>query len=910
MTTTTIGFRILRLSLLTFRVTVYNKRPLVRTIFNMAEQIVDEQKFTGVRLPTTVKPKHYDLTLKPNLTDFTFEGSVKIDYEGSQVQEIVLNAQQLKITEGGIVGSDCPLTKVTYSTTSEAATLAFAKNPPPAGTLELKFTGILNDKLKGFYRTAFKLDDQLVHAATTQFEATDARQCFPCWDEPAIKATFAVTLIYPSVCKTGSSEYPLVALSNMPETKTTTDSQTGLKTSTYSTTPIMSTYLLAVIVGPFEAIEASDGKRPVRVYTTPGKKEQGQFALEVACKSLRYYEDYFNIEYPLPKMDLIAIPDFASGAMENWGLVTYRETCVLVDPKNTATKTKQWVALVVAHELAHQWFGNLVTMEWWTHLWLNEGFASFMEYLCVDKLFPEYDIFSQFVTMSYTRALSLDALRNSHPIEVPVNHPSEIDEIFDIISYEKGSSIIRMLYNYIGDDAFRKGMNQYLTKFAYKNTQTEDLWDNLGAASGKPVRELMSCWTSRKGFPWISVSLTESPSNNGDSVKLSLTQRTFTSDGVMTEDDKNMTWMVPIDVVTSANPSKSVALGLLGERETVMTVENAGNGWIKLNPGSIGFYRTAYPPEMALKLKPAIADKTLPAMDRLGLQNDFHALCEAGHVKTVDLLKLLEAFTSETDYSVWSSVDESVGQLQSILKYTDYLGTYKAYARKLYVEVYQKFGWEPQPGEKHSDAMTRALVIQRLVSLDDDSVILESLRRFQSHLDGKAEIPADLRFAVYRAVAAHGDDKLYEGLFHIHKTQELHEEKNRVLRALGYARDSARIDKSIQFNMSDEVRLQDRVSFFASLGATHTEVAWNFFKAQKDMLRKQYEGGRFLNYFIGYVTKPFASEEKAQEVAKFFEENQYPGCERTIQQSLETIRLNANWLARDKESIKTYLSSL
>lgn len=274
----------------------------------------------------------------------------------------------------------------------------------------------------------------------------------------------------------------------------------------FDKTPIMSTYLVAVVVGEYDFVEgkSSDGVL-VRVYTPKGKKEQGQFALEVATKVLPYYNKYFNIAYPLPKMDLIAIADFSAGAMENWGLVTYRETCLLVDPQNTSTVRKQWIALIVGHELAHQWFGNLVTMEWWTHLWLNEGYASFVEFLCVAHLFPEYDIWTQFVTDTYIKALELDALKNSHPIEVPVGHPSEIDEIFDDISYNKGASVIRMLHSYIGDEDFRKGMSLYLNRHSYSNALTEDLWAALEEASSKPVGDVMSTWTKQQGFPVLKV---------------------------------------------------------------------------------------------------------------------------------------------------------------------------------------------------------------------------------------------------------------------------------------------------------------------------------------------------------------------------------------------------------------------
>uniref|UniRef100_A0A668W056 Aminopeptidase puromycin sensitive n=1 Tax=Oreochromis aureus TaxID=47969 RepID=A0A668W056_OREAU len=427
-----------------------------------------------VRLPTDVYPVNYGLSLKPDLIDFTFEGKLEALVEVTQAtNQIVMNCADIDIITASFVpqgGEEINATGFNYQNEDEKVTLSFPSALQKGfGTLKIDFVGELNDKMKGFYRSKYTSPTgEIRYAAVTQFEATDARRAFPCWDEPAIKATFDITLIVPK---------DRVALSNMNviDRKPHPDDENLVEVK-FATTPIMSTYLVAFVIGEYDYVESqsSDGVM-VRVYTPVGKAEQGKFALEVATKTLPFYNDYFSVPYPLPKIDLIAIADFAAGAMENWGLVTYRETALLIDPKNSCSSSRQWVALVVGHELAHQWFGNLVTMEWWTHLWLNEGFASWIEYLCVDHCFPEYDIWTQFVSADYTRALDLDALDSSHPIEVNVGHPSEVDEIFDAISYSKGASVIRMLHNYIGDEDFRKGMNAYLLKFQHKNASTANL---------------------------------------------------------------------------------------------------------------------------------------------------------------------------------------------------------------------------------------------------------------------------------------------------------------------------------------------------------------------------------------------------------------------------------------------------
>lgn len=353
-------------------------------------------------------------------------------------------------------------------------------------------------------------------------------------------------------------------------------------------------------------------------------------------------------------------------------LILFRETCLLVDPQNTSAVCKQWIALVVGHELAHQWFGNLVTMEWWTHLWLNEGYASFVEFLCVDHLFPEYDIWTQFVNDTYIRALELDCLQSSHPIEVPVGHPSEIDEIFDDISYNKGASVIRMLHHYIGDDLFRKGMNLYLTRHQYGNTFTEDLWAALEDASNKPVGAVMSTWTKQMGFPVVKVN--QSKTENG--LLLTLSQNKFCADGI--EPKEEYLWMIPISVSTSENPSKEAASTVLKSKEGNLLIPNKGDvEWVKLNPGTIGFYRTHYPHEMLEKFTNSICNHTMPPLDRLGLLDDLFALVLAGHTNTVEVFKFIKAFGDEDDFTVWSSISNILSKISVVVSYTEYEDAFK-----------------------------------------------------------------------------------------------------------------------------------------------------------------------------------------------------------------------------------------
>ncbi|XP_046659626.1 LOW QUALITY PROTEIN: puromycin-sensitive aminopeptidase-like [Homalodisca vitripennis] len=857
------------------------------------------------RLPKSVIPKNYELFLRPNLTKFTFEGKVKIDIKINEpTNKIVMNAIELEITEAELTTAEGRTVTParSLSTETETLTLDLAETLTPGDAqLHISFLGQLNDKMKGFYRSKYTLGDEERYAAVTQFESTDARRCFPCWDEPAIKATFDITL---------AVQPEKTALSNMPVESEKVEG--GERTVTFARTPIMSTYLVAVVVGDYDYIEdtSTDGVK-VRVYTPVGKQEQGRFALHVATKVLPYYKDYFNIAYPLPKIDLIAISDFSAGAMENWGLVTYREVCLLVDAENTSTARKQLIALVVGHELAHQWFGNLVTMEWWTHLWLNEGYASFVEFLCVAHLFPEYDIWTQFVTDMYIPALQLDCLNNSHPIEVPVGHPNEIEEIFDDISYNKGASVIRMLNNYIGDNDFRAGMYLYLTRHQYGNTFTEDLWAALEEASSKPVADVMTTWTKQMGFPVITV---EKATQEGDARVFTLSQAKFCADPRDAQKENESLWLVPISFSKAGAPDTACHTVMMRERQMTVRVEGvAPKDWVKLNPGTVGYYRTRYPPAMLQQLQPAIQDKSLPPLDRLGLLDDLFALVQAGQSQTVEVLKLMEAMNQEDNYTVWCTIANCLTKLQVLLSNTEFEDKFKLYGLKLLGNIGQKLGWEPKPHESHLDTLLRSLVLNRLATYGDQAVIAESHKRFQQHVSGESPLPADLRSVVYRAVLSDDGEKTYDTMIKLYKESDLHEEQSRISHALGSIRDEKLLRKVLDFAMSPDVRSQDTVFVIISVAMTKLgrDLAWNFIKDNWATFLKRYEGGGgLLGRLVKRTTENFASEQRAVEIEEFFASHDAPGCERSLQQTCESIRVNTAWLARDRESVQDFLSKL
>jgi puromycin-sensitive aminopeptidase len=792
-------------------------------------------------------------------------------------------------------------TSINISKEDEVATFEFASELPVGlGDLNIQFSGVINNLMKGFYRSKYLTPEGKERfGAVTQFESVYARRAFPCWDEPSHKAKFDLTLTVPK---------DRVTISNMNVISETDDPiDPNCKVMKFATTPIMSTYLLAYVIGEYEYIEQSTKTGiQIRIYTPVGKTDQGKFALDVAVKALDFYEDYFRIPYPLPKLDLIAIADFSAGAMENWGLVTYRETALLYDPVNSATNVKQWIALVICHELAHQWFGNLVTMEWWTHLWLNEGFASFIEYLAIANLLPEYNIWQQFITDCYTEALDLDALHNSHAIEIPVKHPSEIEEIFDNISYNKGASVIRMLYHYIGDEHFRNGMQSYLSKWSYKNAITEDLWDSLEESSKKPIRSIMSTWTRQKGFPVVSVNSRQ----DGKNRVLTVAQEKFTVDGTLSETDQSAKWLIPISIISqnNSNPTKL----LLETKATEVTLENVEpNDWVKLNPDTVAFFRVNYSVELLEQFQTAIVNQSLNPLDRLALQNDLFALVQAGKTSSDKILKLMESYVDEANYPVWDSINSCLGKFNALLSYTDYQEVFHLYGRKLLAKIYSKLGFEPIKSEGHMDALLRSIVISRLVSFKDPQVIKEAKSRFEAHVNKTANISPDLRAAIYRAVASDCDDKTFESMFTLYRESDLQEEKNRISRALGATTDAVRIQKVLDFAMSSEVRNQDAIFVIVAVASTKTgrDAAWKFFKENHEDIRKKYETGYLLCRLVKHLTENFASEERLQEVSSFFAAHPFPSTERTVQQVLESIKLNSDWLSRDSIIIRNYLTS-
>jgi len=854
----------------------------------------------AVVLPETARPSKYRIRLQPDLTNFTFDGEQSVDIQVLEpTSSIVMNSIDLKIEKATLhaMGTTLTTRAVNFDKEAETVSLEFGETVQPGDArLEMAFTGELNDKLMGFYRSEYTSQDgETRYLATTQFEPTDARRAFPCWDEPAKKATFEVTLVF-------ADEYQ--AVSNTPAVEEA-EPGPGLKSVRFAETPVMSTYLLAFIVGNLTSIEKrASGGTTVGVWTTPGKENQASFALDTSVKLLGYFNEYFGIPYPLPKLDHIAIPDFAAGAMENWGAVTYRETALLVDPDNSSAGTRQRVAEVIAHEMAHMWFGDLVTMEWWDDLWLNESFASWMGNKAVDWLFPEWAMWTQFVNMDTNRALSLDGLKNSHPIEQGVKNPAEVSQLFDAISYSKGASVIRMLENFLGEETFRKGLNRYLTGHMYDNARTEDLWSALETESGQPVTAIMDSWVKQMGYPVLQVESERS----GNQTRLSVTQERFVYDRLLGDSEPDPeVWRVPVSASQDGHDS---GVTVMDGRQAQLDVPGGDDGWVKLNPLQTGFFRVNYSADDWQRLVPPIESLELHATDRLGIQNDAYALSRAGLLPVTQFLSLAQAYRNEDDASVWSDLASNLRDIEQLISDEPMHPAYQGFAREVFGPAARKIGWEPKAGEGHLDALLRSTVLSQAGSYLDPDVTAQATERFNGYMQDRESLAPDLRGVVFALAAQGGGKEIYDQIWQLEGETDLAEEKIRLLMALSRFQDADLLNATLADTLSPKVRSQDSITLVAGVAANPKgrDLAWDFVKDNWAEFDRRYGGGGFGLMRLVSICSHFNSQEKADEVDSFFAEHPAPAAERTIRQALERVRLNIKWLEQNRQELTDWFA--
>lgn len=861
-----------------------------------------------VLLPSEVVPVRYDIKLKPNLETFTFDGeeSIDIDVSSDAVNSVTLHAKELCFISASYTpqnkGETMEATEINLNIKATTVKFCFPSNLAlGAGVLRIVFSGFLNNQMAGFYRSKYTdINGVSKTMASTQFESLDARRAFPCWDEPAAKAVFGITLVVPA---------HLTAFSNMPErARKTLDGGTMCEIQ-YLDSPKMSSYLVAFCLGEFDFVSAlTENGVLVKVYTPPGKSAQGMFALECATKSLDLYDEFFGIKYPLPKLDMVAIPEFAMWAMENWGLVTYREVDLLIDEVKASSSQKQQVCTVVTHELAHQWFGNLVTMAWWDDLWLNEGFASWAENYAAHALFPKWRMWDQFTTGHLAAALRLDALRSSHPIQVPIAHAEEVEEVFDAISYCKGGSVVKMIRAVLGKAAFQQGLEDYMTKYQYSNTETFHLWDAWELASKMPIGEMMKSWTEQMGFPLLTV---EDEKWEDKSVTLTVKQSWFLSDGSELKQDEAKTWCIPIMTCTAAGIQSDMTW--MREETAQVTIPlNAASDWVKLNANQEVPMRVCYSKTMIDRLSGGISSMSSPA-DRAGLLADSYALVKSGAMKPEVLLKLLSSYESETDCIVWESIESVLGGLHSVMSDDDAMAAnFSNFAKKIVINLTNVVSWDASPSDEHLTSLLRGAMVRLLSKFcaEDTNVVNEAKTRFQKFLENPDDVvalPSDMRGSVFAIILKSGGSEEYESVLSYFETATDNAERKHVFNSLGYAPDPKLKLRTLEWATSGVVKLQD---FFYPMGAVGRssrggrEISWKFYQNNFEKIKGMIGKGSpsLMDACIVNCCGAFCSKSKADEIDAFFTENPLPSSSRKITQMTENMRANGQFLEKLQES--------
>jgi puromycin-sensitive aminopeptidase len=842
------------------------------------------------RLPRAVLPSRYELRLEPDLSNATFTGRVTVTCQVHEpVSEVVLNAADLILADVYLEdghGSQ-PATAVVLDGAAERARLAFAEALAPGeARLHLAFAGTLNDKLRGFYRSRYKDDAGDWHTlAATQFEATDARRAFPCWDEPAFKAVFATTLAVDPALK---------AVSN---TRVIDERlQGGKKVLRFADSIQMSTYLVAFIVGELEASEPTPvGATPVRVWHVPGKGPLAAFGQAVGAFSLGWFEHYYGRPYPGDKLDLVAIPDFAAGAMENLGAITFRETALLVDEASSTHAERERVADVVSHENAHMWFGDLVTMGWWNGLWLNEAFATFMEMLAVDAWKPQWQRWTTF-GVSRSAALTVDGLRSTRPIEFPVAAPRDAEAMFDVLTYEKGASVLRMLEQYVGAEVFRSGVRKYLGRHAFGNTETADLWTALGEAAGLPIPEVMDGWVFRPGYPLVSASL--------QGGQLVLSQRRFTYLPPEPGDaGTGQRWQVPVQVRVAGSGGAKTLRVLLKEEEQRLALPD-GSGTVLVNEGGHGFYRVRYDAALLGRLLGELT--SLQPIERFNLVNDTWAAVLAGLVPLVEYLDLTARFAGERDRNVWAALLATLHALARVAPDED-RPHLEALVRDRLGEAAAALGWEPRPGEDELTQQLRGDLLRALGTLGNDPGVRERAGELFAKAAGGAPVDTGVLAAAIPVLAHAGGEDRYHDFLARFRAARSPQEEQRYLQALATFREPALVQETLDHTLDGEFRTQDAPFVLRNmlLGVDTRGRAWDFLRVNWERAQAQFPVPGVRRMCEGVVG--LASPEWERQVREFFAAGKVDLGGKTLEQYLEQLHVMVRLRQREGAALSAYL---
>ncbi|KAH9823958.1 alanyl aminopeptidase [Melampsora americana] len=896
----------------------------------------DDSKY---RLSDDVIPLHYALTIKTDLDSNppTFQGTAQINVLiKSETDTITFHAAQSLSVLNVVIESESlgntpePAKSISFDHKFERCTVVLSK-PLPANTkatLGMVFKAELEGNMMGYYKASYAFEGKKGVYGLTQFEPTAARRAFPCWDEPAIKATFQVSLITRANTVALANTSPTSSepsdgifrasnlITNLEGLDTAASEDKAWVLTQFEPTPKVSTYLVAWANGPFHSKEGhyisplTNRKVPLRVFATGEHVHQTQLLLDTTARILPVYEKIFDIPYPLSKLDTLVASDFDAGAMENWGLITCRTSVGLCDEASGIGARKR-VVTTQSHEVAHQWFGNIVTMSWWQELWLNEAFATLMgELVVIEEIEPSWYASDDFINAHLSRALSLDSKRSSHAVEVPCPDPEMINQIFDAISYSKGASILKMLANFVGKEKFLKGVSLYLKAHLYGNGTTKDLWAGIAKATGKDIEKIMSNWTGKIGFPILTVE------ENADGLKI--TQNRFLSTGDPKPEEDETLWYVPLEIKTvGKDGSVQIQHDIMeSQREVSVTLPKVKDIVYKLNADTCGVYRVRYPADRLKSLGAEIAkvDSVFTVADRMGLIQDAIELAQAGYSTTSTVLDFLKPLGSERNYLVWSEILTGTSAVAGILWEQDekVVDSFDRFRLQLVEALAKDIGFEGSGPEETEDRIQlRVKILQAAAAAKDPKVLAEIKERFMQYTESKkaSAIPADLRHMIFTFGVKYGGEKEYESVLAIYRKPSNPSEKLAAMYALCATTEEKLYQKTFDLILSGEVKEQDFMYFFAGLSGNKVtrRKIWEFVKSDYDDLMKRFKGNFSIGRLFQLSFSSFTTEEDAKMVEEFFKDKDCSIFHSALSQGLEKVNSQAKWLKRDLEDIKDWL---
>lgn len=812
-------------------------------------------------------PIEYNLVFIPNFQTFITDGFAEIHCEVSvPMNKIRLNARELEIKRAVIIcdGEKQPIL-IEYNHENEYIELNYINAVVGNVSIHLEFNCINNDRMYGFYRSKYIHNKKEKFILTTQFEPTNARAAFPCFDVPAFKARFNISMII---------DEPLQAISNTREVCVERLPQ-GKKLVKFEPTPLMSSYLLYLGVGDFKYIETCFSNLKISIIFTPNHEDLSMFSLDYARKSIAWLEDYFGIKYPLSKLDHIAIPDFAMAAMENWGAITFKETALLTNEETSFLGRKQ-IAITISHEHTHQWLGNLVTMKWWNDLWLNESFASFISYKVVDSLFPKWHMSMQFILDTINTALKIDGYYNTHVVGVNVKSPPEIESIFDEITYEKGSSVLHMLEDCIGEEIFRHGLHRHIVKHRYSNIDRRDLWNMMQEVADEShknfkVAEFMEDWIMKPGYPIIYVR------SRADGFFLS--QERYTLSGNL-----KGTWIIPIRFVSSSGP------GLTTMQDEFHFIPHQSE-WIKLNHRQRGSYRVVYEKNLLQKIGEMIKNEKLDDIDSWGIENDLFSFMLSGIISPSEYLEFIVNYCMKTRYPTSMNISKHLVWLTRICK------DFRIITYNFHANILHEFGWKKA---------LKYCTIDGLKKVKCFDIANKARELFERFIEGKENIDAEIRNDIYKIIAKNGNIKLFNIFIERYMNEKIPDEKQRLLRALGYFKDLNLMHRALRFTISPDVRLQDSHIIPASLSKTPKgiKVLWFWMKDKWPDLKSQYDSSTgMLPFYIDFLFN-ISDYKIKEEIIRFFSDkkNMRDDIRRKLSIALENIDINIKFKERLKHS--------